>query len=151
MAINPPDPSITFEDWVGIHQLIGRYIDSVDRHDPEAWGACWAREIVTADGTTQTREELIENVLELWGKRNPAEPFRHWVTNVVFLEYSPQQARMRTGVAWTQLENGQFRILNHLGYDDVLVVEDGAWRYRQRRMIPYQRVVNALPADQGGY
>ncbi|HWU05410.1 MAG TPA: nuclear transport factor 2 family protein [Streptomyces sp.] len=151
MPINPPDPKISFEDWVAIHQLIGRYVDAVDRHDPELWGACWASEIVMNDGTTQSREQLIENVLKLWGNRNPAQPFRHWMTNLLFLEYTPERARMRTGVAWAQFEDGQFRILNHLGYDDILIVEDGVWRYQQRRMIPYQRVVNALPADQGGY
>jgi hypothetical protein len=149
--MNDPACKIELSDWIGIQQLVGRYVDAVDRHDPEAWAECWARQVVIADGRVVSREEKVRDTVRLWKRRNPQEPFRHLITNSVILDFSPREAKMRVAIAWVKFSEGSYRFLGHYAYDDDLVYEDGYWRYRQRRIGQFRRVIGHLSAEDGGY
>jgi hypothetical protein len=150
-GMNDPACNMELRDWIGIQQLVGRYVDAIDRHDPEAWAECWARQVVMADGRVVSREEKVQDTISLWKRRNPQEPFRHLITNSVILDFSPGEARMRVAIAWVQFREGTYRFLGHYAYDDELIYEDGYWRYRQRRIGQFRRVIGHLSAEDSGY
>jgi hypothetical protein len=138
-------------DWIGIHQLIGRYTDAVDRHDPVGYESCWTREVITADGTVVSRDAAVQRVVRIWEERAPEEPFRHFVTNVLIHDCSGGHATMRVGMAWATIRAGAVHLEGHYSYDDTLAVEDNVWKYRSRIIGQYKRVIGALPDDRGGY
>ena len=139
---------ISFSDWVGVQQLIGRYVDAVDRHDPDALASCWAKSVVVDDsGQTVDRKVVVDSAIEIWKGRLPSERFRHFVTNVLLLSASPDTVKARVAIAWATATADGVRIDSHHAYTDEIVKEDGEWRFRRRQIGPYELIVGAPETD----
>lgn len=119
-----------------ITELTARYNLAVDALEPEGWAG-----VFTADGAL-----IVNGVVQAEGRagllaymtkrRTAGKPlFRHWINNLVMDGLGDGHARLRAYVMAFRIDTGDLIAPYILGdYDDEVVKEDGAWKFRVRRM-----------------
>ncbi|MBX3528988.1 MAG: nuclear transport factor 2 family protein [Rhizobiaceae bacterium] len=127
-------PQLTAEDRVEIGELLARYNQAIDHFEAEEWASLFTQDgVLSANGTVRAsgRERLAAYVAS---RREAGGPhIRHVLTNIV-IDPAEQGARVRAYVLAFRIDDwtGIPYVLGE--YDDELVRERGAWRFRLRRM-----------------
>lgn len=133
------DPSFTAADWFAIHQLIARYADAADRHDPEQMRSCWSEDgIFIAPGgkEVRTRDGIVEHEVNLWKRAEEnGERGRHNITRILLVTSSGTRVTTRVGMASTNMSDGGAHIRSTYLAEDVIVKEGDEWRYAFRAVV----------------
>lgn len=128
-----------------IRELIERYADAVMRRDDEAWASTWADE--DAEWHLQGHPELSEvqgkaMIVASWRKRIEQFEWVVFMTQVGIIHVEEDVATVRSYTSETfGLPGGQRSAFGR--YDDELVREGGAWRFRIRRFTTIARHASA--------
>lgn len=114
-----------------ITDTYARYVFAFDHGDPTAWAECFIEAgsfDIDATRELHGRAELAAFVREVY--RPPG--MRHLMSNLLLCP-TPYGATGRAYVQVLRLDrNGSLRLANIGEYDDELVRDDGAWRFRRR-------------------
>ncbi len=134
----------TTDDYTAIRMVAERYVDAVNRFDPDAWISCWA-----PDGVWQTMEarEGREKILESWMAAMTRLPnvYMHVYSGVVD-DVTGDQASGRWYMGeYLNMPDGS-RSMNSICYVDTYTRIDGQWHIQTRRFDALYRG----PADLSG-
>jgi uncharacterized protein (TIGR02246 family) len=118
------------EDRIAIRDLMGAYADATFRQDIAAWLACFTEDGVRAQGTTEVRGKA--ELRAMWDKVWSVLDRMAFFTEVGAIEVDGDRATAR---AWCReillLKGGGIRKVVGV-YDDLLVRQDGVWRFARR-------------------
>ena len=133
----------TTEDYIALRQVAERYVDAVNRFDPEAWGSTWAPDGEWITSSTRTgREEIVED----WTRIMATIPnvYMHVYSGVIDdVTGDTASGRWYMGEV-TNREAGQR--MNSLCYFDTYRRIDNQWYIQTRRLEALYRG----PADLSG-
>jgi uncharacterized protein (TIGR02246 family) len=132
------------EDILHIQMLAQRYADAVMRHDADDWSACWAKE-----GEWYLREEPVrgrEAIRAVWEQAMAGFPFAVFLVQPSIVRVNGDTATSRSYVTeiLRTTDGTSFRVYGC--YNDEVVREDGAWKFKARR---YSRLYQG-PVDLSG-
>ena len=124
----------------GIENTLARYSWSYDMNEFDAIGECFTRDAevdfgpndVVRSGRGNVVAELRSHRVEHTGDDIPW----HVITNVYITDETTERATVRSW--WTffvQSTDGSQAFRKVGWYDDVFVLEDGAWRIKHRRVL----------------
>lgn len=131
------DSSISIEDRSEIQELYARYCHFADQCDGENWANCFTRDGFFAPslGPGSGKDYRGHAALAAFisaPARNPLEN-RHW-NGALTLEREGQFVRAQCYAFLLQVVNVDSpQILGSVTYHDLLVREDGAWKFKERR------------------
>lgn len=121
---------LTADDRLDIQDLYGRYNHAIDFGDAEGWAACF-----TADGVFSSAQGSFSGPEQLAAfAKGYADNIkgRHWVSNLV-IEADGDGAKAKCYLVLYRLGGeGGPSILTTGVYNDVLVRDGGAWRFKSR-------------------
>ena len=133
----------TVEDYTALRMVAERYVDAVNRFDPEAWGSTWAPDGQWITNTTRTGREVV---VADWTRIMASIP------NVYMHVYSGVIDDVTGDTATGRWYMGEFlnreagRTMNSLCYFDTYTRIDGQWYIQTRRLEALYRG----PADLSG-
>lgn len=132
------------DDKFEIQTLAQRYADAVNRHDAEDWGATWAK-----NGEWHIGSEPVvgrDNIVETWKGMMAGFPFAAFLVQPSIAQVDGDRGTSRSYVQETlQMTDGTaFRVIGC--YNDVVVREDGAWKFQER----HYQVLYQGPVDLSG-
>jgi ketosteroid isomerase-like protein len=132
------------DDELALRNLMGRYVDAVNRYDADAWIATWAE-----DGVWNLLGSPVQgraNILALWRQMMASFEFALMLPSSCLFDvqgntasghwYLHEYTRDLQGTATTVLSR----------YVDTYVKQDGHWLFQSRQ---YHFIYNG-PADLGG-
>lgn len=131
------------EDILEIQMLAQRYADAVMRHDAEDWGACWA-----AEGEWNTGGDPVigrDAIVEAWKAAMSGLTFAVFMVQPSIVEVEGDTGTSRSYVEEV-LDAGGNTFKVYGVYDDDVVRENGAWKFKVRR---YNVLYNG-PVDLSG-
>ncbi len=131
--------TLTVEQKLAIHELLGRAAYAYDERDLEMLANCFSpraafsMRIAGGDlvGPFEGREavmDLMRNSLE-----EQTDVRRHVISNIFFDESAPATTVI-SNLTLLATENGEIRLLSAAVYRDTVVEEDGAWRILRRHI-----------------
>lgn len=127
---------LSADDYFAIHQLYARYNHSIDFGTAEAWAACFTAEGSLDAGQGGDLTVGTEALVEFHTITRQFVPdIRHAVTNVLLND----DGDAVLGSAYLHVTGGTGAERNTLTvgiYQDVLVNENGEWRFAERVLIP---------------
>lgn len=133
------DPSFTEADWFAVHQLIARYADAVDRHDPVQMASCWTEDgvfIPPVGDEVRTRDGIVAHELVLWKHAEETGiRRRHHITRTLLVTSSRTKVTARVGMASSNMSDGGAHIESTYLADDVIVKEGDEWRFAFRALV----------------
>jgi uncharacterized protein (TIGR02246 family) len=127
-------------DWIAVHQLIARYVDAADRHDPDQMRSCWTEDgvFIAPDGKeVRSQDGIVAHEVNLWkqavatGTRR-----RHCITSILIVTSSSSRVTTRVGMVGTNMTDDGARVESTYRAEDVIVKDGDEWRYAFRRLIP---------------
>lgn len=134
----------SMEDELALRNLMGRYVDAVNRYDADAWIATWAE-----DGVWNLLGSPVQgraNILALWQQMMASFEFALMLPSSCLFDvhgdtasghwYLHEYTRDLQGTATAVLSR----------YLDTYIKQDGHWRFQSRL---YQFIYNG-PADLSG-
>ena len=134
----------TAEDYTELRMVAERYVDAVNRFDPEAWGETWAPD---GEWTTSEVRKGRENMVEVW--TNIMESI-----DMVFMKvYSGVIDDVSGDTASGRWYLGEFlhreggTSENCICYDDTYRRIDGQWYIQTRKFVAVYRGDTGLTAD----
>ncbi len=139
-----------FEDRMEIQQLAQVYADGVMQRDAEIWGSTWAEdgewELGLGDPVSGR-----ENLKAFWTQVMSGFPWvLHWVQPGI-IEVNGDTATARFYVQ-ENIKDAQGEMTRNAGvYNDELVRENGAWKFKKRVFSTLYRGPVDLTGDYAGY
>ena len=134
----------TAEDYTELRMVAERYVDAVNRFDPDAWGETWAPD---GEWTTSEVRKGRENMVEVW--TNIMESI-----DMVFMKvYSGVIDDVSGDTASGRWYLGEFlhrgggTSENCICYDDTYRRIDGQWYIQTRKFVAVYRGDTGLTAD----
>ena len=134
----------TAEDYTELRMVAERYVDAVNRFDPEAWGETWAPD---GECTTSEVRKGRENMVEVW--TNIMESI-----DMVFMKvYSGVIDDVSGDTASGRWYLGEFlhraggTSENCICYDDTYRRIDGQWYIQTRKFVAVYRGETGLTAE----
>ena len=134
----------TAEDYTELRMVAERYVDAVNRFDPEAWGETWAPD---GEWTTSEVRKGRENMVEVW--TNIMESI-----DMVFMKvYSGVIDDVSGDTASGRWYLGEFlhraggTSENCICYDDTYSRIDGQWYIQTRKFVAVYRGETGLTAE----
>ena len=134
----------TAEDYTELRMVAERYVDAVNRFDPDAWGETWAPDV---EWTTSEVRKGRENMVEVW--TNIMESI-----DMVFMKvYSGVIDDVSGDTASGRWYLGEFlhrgggTSENCICYDDTYRRIDGQWYIQTRKFVAVYRGDTGLTAD----
>lgn len=133
------DSTITVEERLEIQELYARYSVHADVHDGEKWAACYTNDgvfvpsITGAAGRTIAGREALKAFIT---DPELAEMLtRHWYSNFILKRVGEAVHATCYAMLLDVTEKGKAQIAASVTYSDIIVREDGAWRFKERRPI----------------
>ena len=125
-------------DRLAIRERLEAYADAVFRHDPEAWGACWAEDALWDLGRGEVRGRAA--IVTAWTAAMAGFRFAIFPITVGPIRVDGDLAEARSFVQehLFPVEGAPWRTVGQ--YDDVLVREGGQWRFQSRRYTVLHRL-----------
>jgi uncharacterized protein (TIGR02246 family) len=128
------DTSTSTADRLDLHDLVARYNQAIDHHDPQAWADVFEDDgalVVNGELRAQGRKELFDYVER---RRLTGQPkLRHWVTNVL-IDVCGDEATLKLYVMAFDI-GARLEVPYVMGeYEDLAVRRNGRWRFRVRRL-----------------
>ncbi|MFN3231491.1 MAG: nuclear transport factor 2 family protein [Alphaproteobacteria bacterium] len=140
-----------FEDRMEIQHLAQTYADGVMQRDAEIWGNTWAE-----DGTWNLSPGMDpvsgrETLKAFWTQVMSGYPqVLHWVQpGLVDVNGDTATARFYVQENIKDAEGNQFRVAGV--YNDELVKENGAWKFKVRNFATLYRGPVDMSGDWAGY
>ena len=134
------------EDELELRNLMARYVDAVNRRDPEAWIDTWAE-----DGSWNLLGNPVtgrDNILALWEQMMATFEFALLLPSSCLFEVDGESASGH----WylheysRDLEGNRSAIISR--YDDTYVKRDGRWLFASRA---YNFIYNGPPDFSGDF
>ena len=124
-------------DKLAIEELIARYNHSIDALDMATWLDCWSDDAIM-DGIGQylVGKAAIKGFADGYEKNYASKMpgGRHFTVNIASkIEGSQATSRSYLQLWSTQAKGPQIAFTGV--YDDLLVKQDGQWRFRGRKMV----------------
>jgi uncharacterized protein (TIGR02246 family) len=134
------------EDELALRDLMARYVDAVNRYDPEAWIATWAEDGIW--NLLGTPVEGRDNILALWQQMMATFEFAIMMPNSCLFQIDGDSA---TGHWYLHeysrdLEGNVSAILSR--YVDTYTRREGEWLYQSRE---YGFIYNGAPDLTGSF
>lgn len=133
------DSGFTPEDWFAVQQLIARYSDAVDRHDPEQMRSCWTEDSVfipPVGDEARGRDGIVEHELKLWKRaEDTGIRRRHHITCVLLTTTAAARVTARVGMASSNMSDDGGYIESTYLAEDVIVKEGDEWRFAFRALV----------------
>ncbi|MDH3645086.1 MAG: nuclear transport factor 2 family protein [Gammaproteobacteria bacterium] len=139
-----------FQDRMEIQHLAQRYADGVMQRDPDIWGSTWATNGVWILGGGEPVSGR-EAVVEFWSSVMKGYPLvLHWVQpGLIEVNGDAATARFYIQEKLRDAQDGSFYTAGV--YNDVLIKEDGAWKFQLRAFSAMYRGPADLSGDWVGY
>jgi hypothetical protein len=125
---------LTLQDRREIDDLYIRYCYAINELNTEEWVGCFASNgsFVPAFGAVHGEFRGREQLASFASDRRRNQMTRHWNANIrLWTTEEPVQATCYALLV--DYAEPQPRLLTHVVYHDLLVREDGQWRFLQRR------------------
>jgi uncharacterized protein (TIGR02246 family) len=132
------------EDILEIGMLAQRYADAVMRHDADDWGACWAEDGEWDTGAPEPVRGR-EAIVEAWKAAMAGLSFAVFMVQPSIVEVDGDTGTSRSYVEEV-LEAGGKSFMVYGVYNDEVIRENGAWRFKARH---YNVLYNG-PVDLAG-
>jgi len=124
----------TVEDRLAIRELLDRYADGVNQRDGEIWGSTWHEDaewnlpVVPGYESVKGRAAIVE----AWTNSMKLFPFVHMMCSVGQMRFDGDTCTMRSYTSEVaEMQDGT--VIRPRGqYDDVVVKQDGQWRFAKR-------------------
>lgn len=125
-----------FADKLAIEELIARYNHAIDALQMDAWLDCWTDDAVfDGIGKYLVGKAAIKEFADSYGQKYaPKMPGgRHFTTNIASTIVGDRATSRSYLQLWSTRANGA-QIAYTGVYEDVLVKQDGLWRFAGRKM-----------------
>lgn len=126
---------LTIKDRFELQDLYSRYAHAIDANDGRTWSMCYTHDGLFAATTGRIAGKVYRGreELELLGSDPNREPkTRHWNCNYYFIPHE-DHIEGRCYVMRIEVEGDAPVIAASAVYHDVIVREDGQWRFKSRR------------------
>ncbi len=126
-----------FVDKLAIEELIARYNHAIDALQMDVWLDCWTNDAVF-DGIGKylvgkvAIKEFADGYRQNYAPKIPGG--RHFTTNIVSTVVGDRATSRSYLQLWSTRANGA-QIAYTGVYEDVLVKQDGLWRFAGRKMV----------------
>jgi len=126
---------LTVEDRLELHELYARHSHTVDAFDGEAYALCFTKDGIFATATGRLAGKVFrgrDQLARLGSDRDREPPTKHWTSNILF---TPREDYVE-GSCYSmriQSDGAAPMIASIAVFQDEIVHEDGAWRFRARR------------------
>lgn len=131
---------LTADDRLAIFELMARYAWAIDTGDVEAYVACFtANAVLSMRGMPNRGHEAIRTYVSGVVNR-PDFPGRQHHHNEVLIEGDGERCSVKSYSTISQrFEDGESRIVFSGLYRDVVVKQDGRWRFAERHWDVWDR------------
>jgi len=114
--------------------LFARYARRADDHDYDAWGELFSPDAVFAFGSDECRGR---EAIRAWlADRLGGAVCFHSIVNIDVVPDGPMRARADADFVFHRREGAAWEISLVGRYEDVLVLEEGEWRFLEHRIVP---------------
>ncbi len=123
-----------------IIETLNRYAWGYDTRDLDLMGGCFAVDgafDIALDGHEgwgpyRGRQAIVDWLASIM--ESQTDQRRHCVSNIVFRELGPSNAKVDSYLVLTAVEDGALRVVCTGTYHDDMVLEDGAWRIAHKTL-----------------
>ena len=128
---------MNIEDKFAIEELIARYNHSIDGGDYETWVDCWSEDgVMDGIGKYLVGIEAIREFANAYEQnhRSRIAGLRHFTVNIIS-EINGDEATSRSYLQLVRTGTKGVQIIFTGRYEDVLIKQEGKWRFRGRKFI----------------